>query len=164
MNDRNHVSQNDLLAFKNNIMDSQAMEEFLEHICSCDYCSEQLAKCMEDELIKAPIGMKENIMRASRKPEVQIAVKAKEMSKRMQLFIYSLKVGTATVGALLILMITANFNGVLSSAGNELKDIPERFQINREYNSSLTNSIRENMDSFSNNIIRFSDQILNKED
>lgn len=164
MNDHNHVTQNEILAFKTDNMNPQDMEKFLEHICSCDYCSDQFANCMEDELITAPIDMKENILKAVKRPDVVLSVKAKEMSKRMQLFIYSLKVGTAMVGALFILMLTANFNGILTSAGDDFKNLTSVIPINRESTSSLSSSFRENMDHINNNIMNFSNSKNNKED
>lgn len=163
MNDNIHITQNELLEFQNDLMDPQDMKKFLEHISTCDYCSEMFAKCMEADLVTAPIDMKGNILKATKRPEVQLEIKLRKTSKQMQLMIYSLKVGTATIGALLVLLLTINFNVILSSANNELKNIPD-LSIDRDTNTSLTTSFRDNIDHISNNFMRFSNYIINQED
>jgi len=159
--DNNHVSQADLIAFQNNILNPEEREKFLEHICSCNYCSEQLAKYMEEEIIKAPMDMKSNILKAVKRPDVQLAVKASETSKRMQLFLYSLKVGTATIGALIVLMLTLNFSNNITNAVQW--SMPRSVPISEESKTSLTFEIRKNMDNLSNSITKLSNNIMNTE-
>jgi hypothetical protein len=160
--DNNHISETDLLAFQQDRMNQKAKEKFLEHICSCDYCSEQLATLMTGEMLSAPRDMKTNILNATRRPEVQFAIKAKETSKRMQLLIYSLKVGTATVGALLLLLLTMNFTD-FSTASSIPKDITTDEATSDEDKVSLTTTIRDNMDKISNSMLDFSNNIMKTE-
>lgn len=159
MNENKHISTEELSAFHHDRMKQDEKEKFLEHICSCDYCSRLFAESMETELVKAPRDLKENLLREVRRPEIRLAVKAKETSKRLQLFLYSLKVGTATVGALLILLLTIRYNNNLSSDTNETKDNPKKAVTS----ASLTIAIRENMNSFSSNLLDFSNNIMNTE-
>jgi hypothetical protein len=158
MNDNKHISEIDLLAFRQNTMNQKEVENFLEHICSCNYCSDQLAAMMAGEMITAPRDLKDNILRAAQRPEVQFAIKAKVTSKRMQLFLYSLKVGTATVGALLLLMLTMNFTDI-TTAGK----VPENIPISNKDNISITTTIRDNMDTISNSMLDFSNNIMKTE-
>lgn len=162
MIDNNHVSETDLLAFQQDRMNQKVKEKFLEHICSCDYCSEQMATLMTGEMLSAPRDMKENILNATRRPEVQFAIKAKETSKRMQLLIYSLKVGTATVGALLLLLLTMNFNDFTTTSSIP-KDITAEEVISHEDEFSLTTKIWYNMDKISNSMLDFSNNIMKTE-
>ena len=162
MNDMKHSNDNEFYTFKHNLMTQKDKEEFLEHISSCDYCSDQFAAIMSEELIPAPKDMKANILNAVKRPEVQLAIKAKETSKRIQLFVYSLKVGTATALALLLLMLSVN----LSNSPNSMK-IPENdvldASILNENNVPLTAVIRNNMDHFSSSILDFSNNIMKTE-
>ncbi|HWT73405.1 MAG TPA: hypothetical protein VN258_01580 [Mobilitalea sp.] len=162
MNEMTHISNSEFNTFQNDIMNQKEKEAFLEHICSCDFCSDQFAAMMSEVVIEAPKDMKANILRASKRPEVQLAIKYKETSKRMQLFIYSLKVGTATVVALLLLLLTMNstfFSNSSNFPGTVKTDISE----NQEDKVPLTTQIRDNMDAISNNILNFSNNIINME-
>jgi len=158
MNDIKHISEIDLLAFHQNTMDQKETEKFLEHICSCNFCSDQLAAIMAGEMITAPRDLKDNILKATKRPEVQLAIKAKETSKRMQLFLYSLKVGTATIGALILLVFTMNFSN-FSGVGNAPKD----FYNSSKDKISMTTTIKDFMDTISNSMLDFSNNIMKTE-
>ena len=56
-------------------------------------------------LIKAPVHMKAEILERSQRPDYQIALQTRQISKKMQFFFYSLKVGAAVVTALLLLFM-----------------------------------------------------------
>lgn len=159
MNDNNHISEEDFLAFQTNNLGPEETVHFLEHLCSCNYCSDQLAAFMSEDIIPAPKDLKENILRATKRPEVQLALKVSETSKRMQLFIYSLKVGTATVGALLLLLFTMNLNDSSFAV-----QIPTEIHINEDNNSSITNFLRDGMDNISQSMLDFSNNIIKTED
>lgn len=150
MNEMTHTSQSDFDAFKHDLMHQKEKEAFLEHICSCDYCSEQFAISMSDIVIEAPKNMKKNILMATMRPEVQLAIKIKETSKRMELFLYSLKVGAATIVALLILLLTMNTSIFYKSTG--FVKTSSNAPITKEDKVPLTAVIRDNMDAFSNSI------------
>lgn len=162
MNDSNHIPENDFLRFKNNLMKQEEMEKFLEHISGCDYCSDQFASAMSEDIILAPRYLKENTLIATRRPEVQIARRAKETSQRMQLFLYSLKVGTATICALILLLLTISFTDIPAAPIMSEKADTELDIINED-NDSLTSVIRDNMDNISNNILDFSNKIMKTE-
>lgn len=160
MNDRTHISQTDFHSFKHNLMNQKDKENFLEHICSCDYCSDQFAALMSEELIEAPKDMKANILKATKRPEVQLAIMAKETSKKMQLFLYSLKVGAATAVALLLLIFSMNVMDLSN------KVIPKETVTSTSTDDDyvpLTAVIRDNMDTISNSVLDFSNNILNTE-
>lgn len=70
-----------------------------------DY-TEQLIRQVEAEgLIQAPAHMKQEILERSRRVDYQVAVTTRQVSKQMQLFFYSLKVGAAVVTALFLLFM-----------------------------------------------------------
>ena len=162
MNDMKHISDTDLYTFRHNFMNQKDKEDFLEHICSCDYCSDQFAAIMSEEMIIAPKDMKSNILKAIKRPEIQIAIKVKETSKRMQLLIYSLKVGTATALALLFLLLTVNLTNS-TNASNIAGSDAIVTSILDENKVPLTAVIRNNMDAISSNLFDFSNNIMKTE-
>jgi hypothetical protein len=158
MNNKPHVTTAELVAFEQETMSKEEKQAFLEHICSCNHCSDQLAAIMAEDIIPAPRDMKENILKATKRPEVQIAIKSREASKRIQLLLYSLKVGTAAVAAIALLLLSMNFQSNLSDAGSFTN-----IKINKEDNVSLTDTIRDNMNNISKNMLDFSNNIIKME-
>lgn len=154
----NHISQEDILAFMQDRMKQADKEAFLAHIGTCNYCSQQFATLMSTDLIPAPKSMKENLLKASKRPEVQLAARAKETSQKMQLFLYSLKVGTATIGALLLLLLTMNFSGTINQI-----NIPTDFVLENEEKLFFTGTLRDNMNIISNHMLDFSNNIMKTE-
>lgn len=158
MNNNKHITQSELISFQQEFMTTEEKEAFLEHICSCNYCSEQLAAFMAEEIIPAPRDMKENILKATKRPEVQLAIKSREASKQLQLFIYSLKVGTAAVGAILLLFLTMN-SANLKSTTEFMSDI----NLRQEESVSFTDTIRDGMNTISKSMLDFSNNIIKME-
>ena len=161
MNEMTHTSKSDFDAFKHDLMHQKEKEAFLEHISSCDYCAEQFAASMSEVVIEAPRNMKENILMATMRPEVQLAIKIKESSKRMELFLYSLKVGAATIVALLVLLLTMNTSNFHESSA--FAKTPFNTTITQESKVPLTAVVRDNMDAFSNRLLVLSNNIMNME-
>jgi len=161
--ENNHSSQDDLLKFQHDLMNPQEKVKFLEHISTCDFCTEQFANSMINEKLSAPPDMKKNILKAIKRPEMQIVKKVIESSKRMQLLWYGLKVGTATIGALAVLLLAMNFSSNLTTAQDHQMDIPKETSASDEDAFSLTATIRNKMDTFSSNILDFSNTIMKTE-
>lgn len=156
---KQHRSKDDFLAFQRDELSPEELIHFLEHTSSCIFCSQQLADCMNEDTITAPKDMKENILKETQQFENQMIHKIKKTSKRMELFLYSLKVGTATVGALLVLFFIINLGDLSNYTSNYINNPPrEQSDIN------LTSTLRDNMNNFSNQINNFSYSILKTED
>ncbi len=162
MSDNQHISKNDFILFQNNLMPHVDRTKFLEHIAACDHCADQFAALMTEDIITAPKDLKANILKAVKRPEVQLAAKARETSKRMQLFIYSLKVGTATVCALLLLMLTMNIPNI-STAFHLPDKVSSELSAENESSKSLTSVIRDGMNNLSNSMLDLSNNIMNTE-
>ena len=87
------------------------------------YTMELIRQVETEGLIQAPVHMKQEILERSGKIEYQMAVQTRKASRNMQLFFYSLKVGTAVVAALFMLfMIPRELPQVESS----MKELPRR--------------------------------------
>ncbi len=76
----------------------------LEHLSSCRFCRQQIALHTEEqELLTAPARMKSEILSQISRPDVQIIAKSNRLSKKLELFYFSLRVGTAVLCSLAIL-------------------------------------------------------------
>lgn len=74
------------------------------HLSSCQFCREQIALQAEhQELLAAPARMKSEILSNLNRPEVQIIAKSNRISKKLELFYFSLRVGTAVLCSLVLL-------------------------------------------------------------
>ncbi len=162
MNDKKHITKEQFILFQQDLMNQNEMQEFLMHVASCDYCADQFSSLMSEDIIPAPRTMKENILAATKKPEIQLAKKMNESSRKIKLLWYSLKVGTATVCALLLLLLSFNLPnnpdkikipGVATTAGINQSD----------KNEPITISLRNGMDHISKSILNFSNQIMKME-
>ncbi len=75
--------------------ENQSIKE-LQSITDSDFKLELFADRIEaDFMVPAPRDFKESVMKAALRPEVQIEKKTRELSRKAQLLLYSLKVGTA---------------------------------------------------------------------
>lgn len=164
MSDKKHLSETEFIAFQNDTMNQKDKIAFLEHISSCTFCSDQFALYMSKDLIPAPRDMKAGILKAVNRPEIQLAIRVKETSKKMQLLIYSLKVGTATIVALLLLLLSVNLTNLAVSPDKWVKD-ENTAETTAEVkdNEPLTSVIRDGMDAICNNILDFSNTIMRTE-
>lgn len=80
--------------------------EYLEAITKRDFDLELLADQIEAGcMVPAPRDLKASILKEAARPEVQLEIKTRELSRRVQLLLYSLKVGTAVAGALFLLSV-----------------------------------------------------------
>ena len=153
MKEHKHIPEEVFNKFRLNLMNAQEKVDFLEHISSCDFCSDLFAEQMRKDLVTAPRELKANIMKAVRSPEVRLKILAKQSSKRMRLLVYSLKVGTAMAGALLILLLSISFSNKHDMTSDKEPDKP----------ASFTSSIRDNMNSLNSSLSKLSNQIMNME-
>ena len=90
-------------------------EEY-SHLAAYPFCCEQFADYIENqELITAPAHLKSSIMERSRDLDVQIVAGSNHLSKRLQLFYFSLKVGAAVLCALTMLTILPGVSREISA-------------------------------------------------
>lgn len=83
---------------------SSLSREELAHLSSCQFCREQIAlQAEKQELLTAPARMKSEILSKLNRPEVQIIAKSNRISKKLELFYFSLRVGTAVLCSLALL-------------------------------------------------------------
>ncbi len=97
--------------FKDNLT-----QEECAHLASCPFCRERFADYIEtQELITAPRHLKSDILERSRNLDVQLIAGTNHLSKRLQLFYFSLKVGAAVLCALTMLTILPGLSREISA-------------------------------------------------
>lgn len=82
----------------------------LKHLAVCPWCQNALseAAAARTELLTAPRDLKSSILERSRKLDVQIIAGSNHLSKKLQFFYFSLKVGTAVLCSLSLLFLAPN--------------------------------------------------------
>lgn len=92
----------------------------LAHLSSCRFCRQQMAlQAEKQELLAAPARMKSEILSQINRPDVQIIAKSNRLSKKLELFYFSLRVGTAVLCSLALL----SFAPALSGPVQNLKEV-----------------------------------------
>ena len=131
--------------------DQKEMKEFNISKDISDYELLQFIQGVEkNDMIKAPIQMKEEILKKSKSPVIQIAVESKKVSKKVQFFWYSLKISAAVAIALTLLIfisIPANFVPSVKTG-----------PVNKEWN--ITEKIYDRSTQVSDILYKFSNKIL----
>lgn len=150
---REHITKEMFQNWQRGKMSSQEEEEFLSHTGICTFCAEQFGNWMEDDLLEPPAYLKEEIVKRTRQIDVQTVVKVKCTTKRMQLMLYSLKVGFAVVASIFLLTITTNFQNMksvkLQSQQKQTESVEREESITDKLNqgSSLVNDALNDMTS-----------------
>lgn len=104
------------------------------HLTACPYCLEQFADFIEkQELITAPTHLKSSVLERCKDLDVQIIAGSNRLSRRLQLFYFSLKVSVAVLCALTMLTILPGFSRELA-VRQEAAAKPGRPQSERQWN------------------------------
>ncbi len=82
--------------------------KILEHTCTCTWCAERLAAEETKAKKEPPAYLKEQILERVGRPDVQAATMAKQTSKGLRLFWYSLRVGFAVTVSVCLLAVSLN--------------------------------------------------------
>lgn len=98
-----HLTDADYEAWEQGCLSPERMERFLTHTAGCPHCADawmaHLAR-QEEMLAEPPAYLAQEITERVHQPDVVIAQKAYTTSKRVQLLLYSLKVGVALAASI----------------------------------------------------------------
>lgn len=101
-----HLTETDFEAWEKGSLSDVQMEAFLTHTASCPHCGDAWFAYMsrqEEMLEEPPAYLAQEIKERVHQPDVVIAQKAHTTSKRVQLLLYSLKVGVALAASIYML-------------------------------------------------------------
>lgn len=109
LREQQHITKERFDNWQQGKLNSIQEQEFLKHTGTCTFCAEKFGNWMEEELaMEPPLYLQEEISKRTRQLDVQTALKVKQTSKKVQLFMYSLRVGLAVIASIFLLMVTAN--------------------------------------------------------
>lgn len=98
-----HLTEADFERWDQGVLSPEETEQFLSHTANCAYCGDAWFAHMsraEELLMEPPAYLADEILHRVHQPDVVIAQKARTTSKRMQLFLYSLKVSMALAASI----------------------------------------------------------------
>lgn len=98
-----HLTEADFERWDQGVLTPAQTESFLAHTANCAYCGDAWLVHMSrtPELLKEPPAyLADEILQRVHQPDVVIAQKARTTSKRMRLFLYSLKVSMALAASI----------------------------------------------------------------
>ena len=101
-----HLTEHDFEAWEKGSLSDTQMEAFLTHTATCPHCGDAWFAYMSrhtEALPEPPAYLAEEITERVHQPDVVIAQKAHTTSKKVQLLLYSLKVGVALAASIYML-------------------------------------------------------------
>ena len=101
-----HLTDYDFEAWEQGVLSDTQMEAFLTHTANCPHCGDAWFVYMSrhtETLPEPPAYLAEEITERVHEPDVVIAQKAHTTSKKVQLLLYSLKVGVALAASIYML-------------------------------------------------------------
>ena len=116
-----HIDNRELDKFRNNEMETQDMIAFLEHLDDCEYCLEQMVQQEEENSIKAPAYLKQQILDKASGREVQAAKAVSETSQKIQMFYYGIRTAAGVLAALLLLFTVGQWDLSAISQGKAVQ-------------------------------------------
>lgn len=133
--------------------------EELERILDSEPDMENFIRQIEENsMVNAPHYLKDSIIGRSRQLDVQAAVKTRQLSKRLQLLCYSLRVGAAVAGALLFLVFSTSLMQNFPAMGAEREPV----SMSRP-DDMPSSGLYEKADKIADYIYQISHQIINME-
>lgn len=98
-----HLTERDMEAWEQGFLSDAQEEAFLRHTACCPHCGDAWFAYMSrrtETLKEPPAYLAEEILARVHDPDVVIAQKARTTSKKVQLLLYSLKVGVALAASI----------------------------------------------------------------
>jgi len=153
---RQHITEEMWIALEQENVNSEMFLQILEHTCECTWCAERMASVMETDAQAPPVYLAGEIQQRIGQLDIQAAVTVKKTSKKIQLLMYSLRVGAAVVLSILILGITSNFQNaeftqIVQSEKEVMQEISEESVL--EKINHATDGIAQKIGLFTNKIL-----------
>ena len=181
LNEKRHITEEMWIAVKNDTIRPEEFAQILAHTGTCTWCAERLAEAMawpdaeqQSEVpehpgaaqqpmalqtchaVLPPAYLQDEIRERIKQLDIQTSVAVRSTSRKLQLALYSLKVGAAVAFSIFILVITANFRQMDVAPPDrpvaEERKGPEQNAILDKMNQ-LANGVTERMSEFTNQIL-----------
>jgi hypothetical protein len=133
-----HISRKQFCDWQEGRLKGREETDFFTHIGACTFCAEQFGSWMEEGILdelepdmepgsdgeaelelgknflleEPPRYLKEEILNRTRQFDLQASVKLQETSRKVQLMVYSLKVGLAVAASIFILTVTCDIRNM----------------------------------------------------
>ena len=120
---------------------------------------DELIRIAEQDMITAPHYLKENVMERSQSVQVQLPMKlevhTRQVSKKMQMFYYTMKVSAAMVCTLILLLLVPNIKLNIDQGYQEAKRPIEekRTEVTETFMEKRSN-FRESIDTLKANFMQ----------
>lgn len=148
-----HITKEWLDAWEKGQLNDTQQQDMLKHIGSCSYCADQFAAFLEEDLMKPPAYLREEILERSRKPDIRVVKTVYQTSRRMRFFLYSLKVGAAVAVSLFLLF----FSPVERIEMSAIEKLSERSE------SAITEKLNEGNDKINSFLNQFTENLMHIE-
>lgn len=153
-----HIREEMWIALENDTILPEQYMQILEHTCQCTGCADRLATVMNPTL--PPSYLEEQILERVSQVDIQAAVTVKQTTRKMQLILYSLRVGAAVLASIFILAATAGFRDtdfakieqVPYSNNQTDKDVQQKETVLDKVNQAA-NGLTERMNEITNQIL-----------
>lgn len=115
-----HISEHKLISFCKGEANENEYINILEHISICDKCATNYVKCIEEDIINAPVDFKQNIIRKSK----VIKTNKENINKKKAFNSYCLRVGLSCAAAIVL---------IFSMDINKINEVSKKMNIMLEY-------------------------------
>lgn len=146
-----HIEEEVLQRFHEGKLEPDEMILVLEHVGECSFCADKLMQIEEENQLKAPAYLKNNVISRTQMVDIKAKTVLKNTSKKAELFLYGLKTTTAVLGALILLFSISYFTNI-----NGIEGWREEVNVSANLGSELfekSNEIVSGMTDFSHQII-----------
>lgn len=148
-----HITEEQWIRFSQGKMTEAEEEKLYQHIGSCTYCAEEFSKIIEQDFsMEPPKYLEEEILERTKRVDVQAIVAAKKTSKKMQLLVYSLKVGFAVAASIFLLTMTTQVDQI-----QVMQQMPKR----AETEMSITEKLNHGSNRFTSGLKEMTNGFLN---
>lgn len=170
--EQRHISEEMWIALEKNTILPETYMQILEHTGQCTGCADRLAAILDPEQETAcgsdrtsvipPVYLKEQILERTRQMDVQTAAAVRKTSARMQLILYSLRVGAAVLVSVLILGITAVLKqaDAFEAGQNRWEEIRSE-ETDPTEKRSVLKKMNEAADGAAEKLNNFTNQLIN---
>ncbi len=119
-----HISEHKLISFYKGKASGNEYINILEHISICDKCATDYARCIEEDIISAPVDFKQNIVRKSK----VIQTKKESISKKKAFNGYCIRVGLSCAAAIVL---------IFSMDVNKINEASEKLNVVLDYDVGI---------------------------